>query len=77
MEEVTLKYVTIKSARGHSYLAVELALQQLGSHRFPIENALTHSFSLKDVDLAIRSVGGAGVKDPIHVNVKPWKDAAA
>ena len=77
MEEVTLKYVTIKSARGHSYLAVELALQQLGSHRFPIENALTHAFSLQEVDLAIRSVGGTGVKDPIHVNVKPWKDAAA
>ena len=74
MEEVTLKYVTIKSARGHSYLACELAMQQLASHRFPIENALTHTFSLGQVDLAIRSVGGTGEKDCIHVNVKPWKD---
>jgi threonine dehydrogenase-like Zn-dependent dehydrogenase len=77
MEELTLKYVTIKSARGHSYLACELAMQQLASHRFPIENALTHTFSLDQVDLAIRSVGGQGEKDCIHVNVKPWKEAAA
>ena len=43
----------------------------------PIENALTHTFSLDQVDLAIRSVGGQGEKDCIHVNVKPWKEAAA
>ena len=77
LEELTLKYVTIKSARGHSYVACELAMQQLASHRFPIENALTHTFSLDQVDLAIRSVGGQGEKDCIHVNVKPWKGVAA
>jgi threonine dehydrogenase-like Zn-dependent dehydrogenase len=77
MEEVTLKYVTIKSARGHSFVAVEKALHQLASHRFPVENALTHAFGLNDVDLAIRSVGGTGEKDVIHVNVQPWKGAAA
>jgi threonine dehydrogenase-like Zn-dependent dehydrogenase len=74
IEKLTLKYVTIKSARGHSYQACEYALQQLASHRFPIEKALTHSYGLNQVDLAIRSVGGTGDKDVIHVNVQPWKN---
>ena len=73
IEDITLKYVTIKSARGHSYKACELAMKQLASHRFPIEKALTHNYSLDQVDLAIRSVGGTGDKDVIHVNVQPWK----
>ena len=73
LARVTVKYVTIKSARGHSYKACELALQQLASKRFPLERMATHSFGLKDVDLAIRSVGGQGVKDVIHASLLPWQ----
>jgi threonine dehydrogenase-like Zn-dependent dehydrogenase len=71
--KVTVKYITIKSARGHSYRACELALQQLASRRFPLEKVTTHKFGLKDVDLAIRSVGGQGVKDVIHASLLPWQ----
>jgi threonine dehydrogenase-like Zn-dependent dehydrogenase len=71
--EVTLKFVTIKSARGHSYKACELALEQLASKRFPLEKVTTHTFGLKDVDLAIKSVGGHGVPDVIHASLLPWK----
>jgi threonine dehydrogenase-like Zn-dependent dehydrogenase len=77
IERITLKYVTIKSARGHSYRAVELALAQLASHRFPLELVTTHTFGLSDVDYAIKSVGGQGAKDVIHVSVLPWKDTVA
>jgi len=70
---VTVKFITIKSARGHSYRACELALAQLASHRFPLEKVTTHTFGLKDVDLAIRSVGGAGVPDVIHASLMPWQ----
>ncbi len=73
---VTQKYASLKSARGHSYKACELALKQLSSHRFPLEKAITHTFGLKEVDWAIKSVGGKGAEDVIHVSVNPWKGAA-
>src|SRR5471030_1369263 len=67
---VTVKFITLKSARGHSYKACELALRQLASKRFPLEKVTTHTFGLKDVDLAIRSVGNeaGAVKDVIHAS---------
>src|SRR6202022_1753970 len=73
LEKVTVKFITIKSARGHSYKACELALQQLASKRFPLEMVTTHKFGLKDVDLAIRSVAGQGVPDVIHASLMPWE----
>src|SRR5262249_7742748 len=57
---MTRKGMTLKSARGHSYRAVELALRQLASHRFPLELMMTHTFGLAQVDYAIKSVGGQG-----------------
>lgn len=70
---LTRKGMTLKSARGHSYRAVELALNVLASRRFPLEQIMTHRFGLADVDLAIKSVGGEGAPGAIHVSVMPWK----
>src|SRR5262245_35474816 len=70
---LTRKGMTLKSARGHSYRAVELALHQLASHRFPLELMMTHTFALADVDYAIKSVGGQGAPGAIHVSVLPWR----
>jgi len=70
--KMTVKFITMKSARGHSYRACELALQQLASKRFELDLITTHRFGLNDVDLAIRSVGNAGVKDVIHASLMPW-----
>jgi threonine dehydrogenase-like Zn-dependent dehydrogenase len=74
LERVTTKWITIKSARGHSYRSCELALAQLASDRFPLDIMATHRFPLKDVDLAIRSVGNleGGVKNVIHASLMPW-----
>ena len=70
---MTRKGITLKSARGHSYRAVELALHTLASHRFPIELMMTHTFGLAEVDYAIKSVGGQGASGAIHVSVIPWR----
>jgi threonine dehydrogenase-like Zn-dependent dehydrogenase len=72
LEKVTVKFITIKSARGHSYKACELALEQLASRRFPLDRITTHRFGLKDVDIAIKSVGGEGLPDVIHASLMPW-----
>jgi threonine dehydrogenase-like Zn-dependent dehydrogenase len=69
---MTVKFITLKSARGHSYQACELALRQLASKRFPLEKITTHRFGLKDVDTAIKSVGGQGVQGVIHASLMPW-----
>ena len=70
---LTRKGITLKSARGHSYRAVELALYHLAARRFPLELMTTHRFGLQDVDLAIKSVGGKGAAGAIHVSVMPWQ----
>ncbi len=70
---IAVKYITIKSARGHSYRACELALRQLASKRFDLDLVTTHRFGLNEVDLAIRSVGNAGVEGVIHASLMPWR----
>ncbi|MBV8759973.1 MAG: alcohol dehydrogenase catalytic domain-containing protein, partial [Deltaproteobacteria bacterium] len=74
LKQLTEKAVTIKSARGHSYRAVELAIAQLASKRFPLELLTTHTFGLDDVDRAIRAVGGEVEEDVVHVSLLPWRE---
>lgn len=76
LKKLTEKAVTVKSARGHNYRACELALAQLASGRFPLGRLATHSFGLAEVDRAIRTVGGEGGDDVIHVSLLPDRPAA-
>ena len=69
--KIANKYITIKAARGHNYESCELALKQLNSDRFDLEQITTHRFGLKDTHEAINAVGGSG--DVIHVSLMPWK----
>ncbi len=71
LKKLTEKGITMRSARGHSYRACELALAQLASGRFPLERLLTHGYNLHDVDLAVRTIAGETGEDAIHVSVLP------
>lgn len=70
---LTRKGMTLKSARGHSYRAVEMGLALLASKRFSLDLMTTHRFGLAEVDYAIKSVGGEGAPGAIHVSVMPWQ----
>jgi threonine dehydrogenase-like Zn-dependent dehydrogenase len=74
IKKLTEKAITIKSARGHSYRAVELAIEQLASKRFPLDLLTTHEYGLEDVDTAIRAVGGEVGEGVIHVSLLPWQE---
>ena len=73
VSDLLARRVTLRPCRGHSYAAVEIALEYIASGRFPLHLMATHRFGLGDVDLAIRSVGGDGVPGAIHVTVLPWE----
>ena len=74
VKKLTEKSITIRSARGHSFRACELAVKQLASGRFPLRELATHRYGLSDVDRAIRAVGGEVGEDVVHVSLLPWED---
>ena len=71
VKKVTEKAITIKSARGHSFNACELAVAQLASHRYPLEKLATHRYGIDQVDHAIRVLAGETDEDAIHVSMMP------
>lgn len=71
VKQVTEKAITIKSARGHSFNACELAVAQLASRRYPLEKLATHRYGIDQVDHAIRVLAGETDEDAIHVSMMP------
>ncbi len=65
--------VRMLGTRGHSFDAVELALGTMKGGKYPLELISTHVFGLKDVDHALRLVGGEFKERSIHVTIEPWK----
>jgi threonine dehydrogenase-like Zn-dependent dehydrogenase len=72
--QMTAKRVTLKAVRGHSYQAVETAIDLISSGNYPVDLMATHRFGLDQVDLGVRSIGGEGVADAIHVSIIPSRD---
>jgi threonine dehydrogenase-like Zn-dependent dehydrogenase len=71
LKKITEKSITMKSARGHSYLACELAVAQIASGRFPLEKLATHRYGIDQVDHAIRVLAGQTDEDAIHISMMP------
>lgn len=71
-DRIISHFLTVKGMRGHSYEAVELALQLIAANRFGVQRMSTHTFGLADTDLALRSLVGEGVANPVHMTIDPW-----
>lgn len=76
INEIKKRYLTIRAPRGHSYRSVELALQAIGSGRWPIDLLCSHDYGLDGVHDAILATAGREVEGAIHVTVSPWKAPA-
>ena len=69
-----IKYqIRMMGTRGHSFEAVELALQLMKAKKFPLELISTHVVGLSEVDRALKIVGGEASEKAIHITVEPWK----
>jgi threonine dehydrogenase-like Zn-dependent dehydrogenase len=73
LDQVVAKQIVVRGTRGHSYQAVELALQMMAQRRLPLERMSTHVVGLADLDGALKMVGGESTEKSIHITVDPWK----
>jgi threonine dehydrogenase-like Zn-dependent dehydrogenase len=76
LDTLIKKAVNLRGVRGHSFQAVEMALELMRSKRIDLGLMSSHEFGLDDVDEALRLVGGE-IRDTqgnvaIHVTIDPW-----
>lgn len=71
--DIKKRYLTVRAPRGHSYRSVEIALQIIGSGKWPIDQLCSHDFGLDEVHEAVLATAGRGVAGAIHVTVDPWR----
>jgi threonine dehydrogenase-like Zn-dependent dehydrogenase len=74
LDQVVNKQIILRGTRGHSFEAVELALKTMAAGRFPLEKMSSHVIGLKDIDIALKMVGGESAERSIHITVDPWKN---
>jgi threonine dehydrogenase-like Zn-dependent dehydrogenase len=72
LDSVIRLQATVRGVRGHSFQAVELALDLMRRKTVPLEAMSTHHFGLDSVDYALRLVGGEVQDNAIHVTITPW-----
>jgi threonine dehydrogenase-like Zn-dependent dehydrogenase len=70
-DRIIANFLTVKGMRGHSYAAVELALQLIAGDRHGVKAMSTHTFGLADTHLALRTLVGEGVEGAIHMTIDP------
>jgi len=70
-DRIIANFLTVKGMRGHSYAAVELALQLIAANRHQVTEMSTHALGLQDTDLALRTLVGEGLEGAIHMVIDP------
>lgn len=69
--EIKKRYLTVRAPRGHSWRAVQAAIDMIDSGRWPLDRLCSHDFPLEGVHDAILATAGRGIADAIHVTVSP------
>jgi threonine dehydrogenase-like Zn-dependent dehydrogenase len=65
------KELTMKGVRGRAEVDLKKAIRLVESRRHPLHLLATHKFSIEETDLALRTIGGEGAPNPIHISVVP------
>lgn len=65
------KELTMKGVRGRNEVDLRKAIRLVESNRHPLHLLATHKFTLAETDMALRTIGGEGASNPIHVSVVP------
>ncbi len=66
-----LNELTVKGVYGHDYTSVSRALTLIESGDYPLDLLCTHTFGLDRADEALRTLGGEGEADAIHITIVP------
>jgi threonine dehydrogenase-like Zn-dependent dehydrogenase len=72
-DQMVNKQIVVRGTRGHSYQAVELALQTMAQGRVPLARMSSHVIGLPDLDAGLKMAGGQSNERSIHITVDPWK----
>jgi threonine dehydrogenase-like Zn-dependent dehydrogenase len=73
--QVSRKHLELKAVRGHSFAAVEWALDLIASNRRPIELMSMFIGGLADVDRALRATAGEDGRPVLHATIMPGADS--
>ncbi len=73
VDRIIGNFLTVRGMRGHSYQAVELAMQLINRDAHHIREMSSRVFGLAETDLAIRTIAGAVPEPALHCCVDPWR----
>lgn len=68
---IVAKSLTVQGVRGHSYGSVETAIKLMGRGDLPLSTLVSHSFTLEETDLALKTAAGKGKEPALLVTVSP------
>ncbi len=63
------KEITMKGVRGRTGRDIKKSIALIESGKYPLHLLSTHKFSIEDAEKALKTVGGEGDRDAIHVAV--------
>jgi threonine dehydrogenase-like Zn-dependent dehydrogenase len=70
-DKLVVREITVRGVYGHDWTSVRRAIAYIESHGTTLEPLCTHTYRLDDVDAALRTLGGEGEADAIHITVVP------